>query len=352
MKRLIHPLGLLFCFLFSFVALLAMEAYLVPDDTDEVQVGLVADVEHVLEVQDVPQPRVHKNVTFRFLKPLHNHPLVAEFNLHGVVVEAVEEAKKILPDVQPPARKAKARIAIIIDDMGMNYPMTRAISQIDSVPLSLAFLPYAGNLERATGLARENGHELLIHMPMEAMDHKQPLGDISLRATMSRKDVAAMMERAFEAFDGYRGLNNHMGSRLTQDPEKMGWVMEALAARDLFYVDSKTINTSIAADAARDAGLRYAERDVFLDHEESAEFVSSALSRLERIAEKQGYAIAIGHPKKVTYEGLMAWLPEAQARGFEIVPVSELLYAPVEELAAIEVSAGDVEEQPAFVLND
>ena len=211
--------------------------------------------------------------------------------------------------------------------MGMNRRLSRAVADLDA-RLTLAYLPYAPELSSLTEPARNSGHELIIHMPMEPMDGRIDTGPIALKDDMGRDEVAAMMEKAFESFDGFVGVNNHMGSRLTQNETAMGWVMEALDDRGLFYVDSKTIASSIAADAAREQGIDYAERDVFLDHEDSAAFVANALRKAERVALKKGYAIAIGHPKAVTVEGLRQWIPTLEARGFEIVPVSELLLTP------------------------
>jgi len=160
---------------------------------------------------------------------------------------------------------------------------------------------------------------------MEPMSSKVPLGPISIKDSMEEAEVRAMLDKAYASFEGYTGMNNHMGSRATQNKRLMDVVMDSLDAHGLFYVDSKTINTSVAADAARDRGLPHAERDVFLDHQETLEFARNALHHLEEIALKDGHAIAIGHPKENTIKALKEWIPTLEARGFEIVPVSELL---------------------------
>ncbi|MGH1398325.1 MAG: divergent polysaccharide deacetylase family protein [Alphaproteobacteria bacterium] len=355
--QIIHPLGLLVVIVIVIAVMMVVEAFVVSDapvaevvepsavgnEADvKVEFESIGDVFEAEEFEALPQPKARKNIVFQLLKPLQNYPLVAEFNRGGQ-----EEEKKPAPvyALQNTGSK-KARIAIIIDDMGMNYPMTRAMSGVEGVPLTLAFLPYAGNLEKATKRARDHGHELIIHMPMEPMDGAIDTGPIALKDAMSKAEIEAMLDKAFAAFDGYKGLNNHMGSRLTQNSKAMGWVTTALRERGLFYVDSKTISTSVAAEAARAVGVNYAERDVFLDHEETPEFVRNALAKAERIALKKGYAIAIGHPKRVTYEALMAWLPSLKARGFEVVPVSELLLSPV-------VAAGEPEgAQGLYALNE
>lgn len=229
--------------------------------------------------------------------------------------------------VPPRIVEGHPEIAIIIDDVGMDRKHSLQVAEMDA-PLTLAFLPYAPDLERLAGIAKQHGHELMIHMPMQAMDSRLSLGSISLREDMDKAQVESELDQAFKAFDGYVGLNNHMGSRLTQNAEVMALVMQRLKEKGLYFVDSKTIGHSVAADVARSYGLRTGERDIFLDHVNSAEFVASALRELEAVAERRGYAIAIGHPKSVTIEGLRAWIPDAQARGFKIVYASALVSKP------------------------
>lgn len=222
----------------------------------------------------------------------------------------------------------KARIAIMIDDMGMNRVQSKAVIGLDDVPLTLAFLPYAPDIKAMTRASDEAGHELMIHMPMEPMNGKIDTGPIALMDGMDADALEEMLDKAYASFDGYVGLNNHMGSRLTQNKAAMDVVMKSIDKQGLFYVDSKTISTSVAADAARRQGLRHAERDVFLDHEENIGFVRAALQKTEKVALDKGYAIAIGHPKVNTVAGLREWIPTLEARGFEIVPVSDLLMVP------------------------
>lgn len=242
------------------------------------------------------------------------------------VAKAVAPKKKA-PAYSPITVTGSPEIAIIIDDMGVDRKHSQRVIDIDA-PITLSFLPYADGLDDITKRARDKGHELMIHMPMQAITNPVSLGPIAIKSGMSEDEVKSNMLAAFESFSGYVGLNNHMGSKVTQDPVLMNWVMESLKGRGLYFIDSKTIGNSVAADVARQNGLPTAERDVFLDHEETPEFVAGALQKLEHIAAKRGYAIAIGHPKEVTINGLLAWLPDAQARGFKIVPASALLERP------------------------
>ena len=193
-------------------------------------------------------------------------------------------------------------------------------------PLTLAFLPYAPKLSEITKQAKDNGHELIIHVPMQPIDSRLNTGPLALRDDMTQEGFDAALEKIFASFEGYVGINNHMGSKLTQDREAMDRVMEALTKRDLLFVDSKTIPSSVAAKSAAEHGLAYAERDVFLDHENTKENVISALYDLEIIAKRRGYAVAIGHPKEATIQGLKEWLPTLKDKGLTLVAVSKVAH--------------------------
>lgn len=139
-----------------------------------------------------------------------------------------------------------------------------------------------------------------------------------------------MLNKDLSAFSGYVGINNHMGSKMTQDRPGMARVMAELRTRGLLFIDSRTINTSVAADEAEKAGIPYAVRDVFLDHEETYEAVAGALEEVERKALKDGFAIAIGHPREETVKALREWLPTLEAKGIALVPVSAVVTVPEE----------------------
>ncbi len=240
---------------------------------------------------------------------------------------APDKETKLAPQYEPMHVTGSPKIAIIIDDMGVNRRNSLRVIDFDA-PLTLAFLPYAQHLEDITAKAKAQNHELMIHMPMQATTNPVSLGPIAIKGNMDKAEILSNMDKAYASFEGFKGVNNHMGSQVTQDPKIMNWVMQSIKAQNLYFIDSKTIGSSVAADIARENGLPTGERDVFLDHQETLEFVKSALAKAERIAAKKGYAILIGHPKDVTIAGLQSWLPDAQKRGFKIVPVSELVNYP------------------------
>ena len=248
--------------------------------------------------------------------------------------EPVKETKKVeTSKAVKPFTGERMKIAIVIDDVGMNLTQSRAAINLNP-NVTLAFLPYAETVKSLAEQGKAKGHEIIIHVPMEAMNSDVNLGALALKADMSPLDFTAEFQKIAQSFDGYVGVNNHMGSRLTQDKQAMSQLMRLLKSKGLYFLDSKTIATSIAADVAAFYGVPFAVRDVFLDHEDTPAFVAKALRSTERIARDHGSAIAIGHPKKNTMVALAKWIPTLKARGFDLVPLSELIQkgAPVIEM--------------------
>lgn len=278
------------------------------------------------DYRDLPPPEpifpIHGE-TFASTIPKVEPAVAAAAPVEKAIVPAV------LPPVSAPGKIGRGKIAIIIDDVGMNLTNSNAVIALPA-PVTLAFLPYAPKTRALAEKARAAGHELMIHVPMEATGNNNGLGPMALRSAMDDAAIKAELEKMFSSFDGYKGINNHMGSKLTQDSAKMDVVMRALKSRGLYFVDSKTIGNSVAAERARAAGLPYAERDIFLDHEETGAFVSAALRHAEKLAASKGYAILIGHPKDVTIGGLRSWIPSLKDKGLELVPASAVLTRPAD----------------------
>ncbi len=238
-----------------------------------------------------------------------------------------------LPDLPPPTwiRNAvkslvspgQPMIAVVIDDMGLDR--ARAQQTVDLPgPLTLAYLAYADDLAGQTRSARAAGHELLVHVPMEPGSASTDPGPNALLTTLTPVELARRVDWNLSQFSGFVGINNHMGSKATSDRPSMDVVMAALKQRGLLFLDSRTSGATVAQDVARDAGIPALRRDVFLDHDPSPLAVRAALLQVEKVAQEQGFAIAIGHPKDATIAALSEWLPDVQARGFAIVPVSAI----------------------------
>lgn len=214
-------------------------------------------------------------------------------------------------------------IAIVIDDLGLNRPNTAALNDLPA-PLTLAFLPYAGRIEAQTDAAHDAGHELMLHMPMEPFGSDWP-GPDALTTKIDREEFTTRLVKNLSRFEGFVGINNHMGSRLTADRTRMGVVMRELRKRDVLFLDSKTSARSIAGELAGQNGVPNTTRDIFLDHVIDLDTIRRQLARTEKIARRSGSAVAIGHPHGATIQALKEWLPGLEARGFTLVPISAVV---------------------------
>ncbi|MEQ8227271.1 MAG: divergent polysaccharide deacetylase family protein [Rhodospirillales bacterium] len=232
-----------------------------------------------------------------------------------------------LPEAVPPSPAAKPLIAIVIDDMGVDQRRSaRAMTLPGKVTLS--FLPYARDLKAQTAQAAKSGHEVMLHVAMEPESAEADPGPNVLLTGVPKDELLKSLRWNLDQMTGYAGINNHMGSRFTRDLAGMRVVMAELKARGLFFLDSVTSRDSVGSRAAREAGVPYASRDIFIDHKDEMDFVMKQLDKTAARARKQGIAIAIGHPRDITLRVLKAWIPKVLEQGFELVGISRVLHRP------------------------
>jgi uncharacterized protein len=218
------------------------------------------------------------------------------------------------------------RIAIVIDDCGLDRLRTeRAIAL--PAPVTLSFLAYSEDLPRQTAAARRNGHELLVHVPMEPLNEHIDMGPNGLALSQPREEVLRRLRWDLDRFDGYVGINNHMGSRFTANAQAMFWVAGELKTRGLMFLDSRTVANTKGELAASVADVPYVGRDVFLDDDQKATAVAARLKEAEAVARRKGTAIAIGHPHDGTLAALNAWIAELPRSGIVLVPLTDIVKA-------------------------
>jgi polysaccharide deacetylase 2 family uncharacterized protein YibQ len=198
----------------------------------------------------------------------------------------------IVPD------RPKVRLAIVIDDVGYNLERAERILALPK-ELTLGMLPFAPHTLEIAGRAARSGRELILHQPMEPLTHadEEP-GTLELDMTPERFDaeLAASLARLPQV----RGVNNHTGSLLTAHREPMERLMQEIARRGLYFLDSRTTPDSVAETTARDLAVPAIRRDVFLDHVQSDAFLAGEFERSLAIARRQGYAVIIAHPHEIT----------------------------------------------------
>jgi polysaccharide deacetylase 2 family uncharacterized protein YibQ len=217
-----------------------------------------------------------------------------------------------------------AQIAVVIDDVGYNVDTLQAFLEFPG-PITFAVLPGLPYTREAARMIRAAGKELILHLPMEAVNGDNP-GPGAIFTSYSDEKIRRLLQEDLDDLEGAVGVNNHMGSRATADPRVMAAVMGYLAATGQFFLDSRTTPATQAAAAARKAGTELVERDVFIDNERDRESIRDALDKGVALALQNGHAVLIGHvhsPEIVDI--LREVLEQAGRRGVRLTSLSRVV---------------------------
>lgn len=214
-------------------------------------------------------------------------------------------------------------VAIVIDDVGIDRPRSKRAWELPG-PLTMSFLPYAKDLREQARAARSHGQELMLHLPMEPNGRNDP-GPNALLVSLSDAELRQRTQAALDSFDGYVGVNNHMGSRFTTFRPGMETVLRQFKGRGLMFLDSRTTAQSVGDQLSQEMGVPSIARHVFLDDDESLDAVRRKLAETEAVARRQGFVVAIGHPHEATLQALSEWLPGLQAKGLALAPATAVL---------------------------
>jgi polysaccharide deacetylase 2 family uncharacterized protein YibQ len=203
----------------------------------------------------------------------------------------------------------------------------RIAGEKEDKPITISVLPLSPYAEESARVAHENGLEVMLHLPGESLNHQEGNDSTAglIRSGMSREDIRDIVEESIARVPYIQGVNNHMGSKITQEEAVMRPILEILKRRDLFFLDSRTTADSIAFDLARKMGLRSAYRNVFLDTSVGVEFSKKKLIELLHLSQKKGRAIGIGHPFPETLQALRESLPLLSGSDVKLVFVSEII---------------------------
>ncbi|MBI5748156.1 MAG: divergent polysaccharide deacetylase family protein [Nitrospinae bacterium] len=245
--------------------------------------------------------------------------------VEDVELPPADNKSENIPQSKDASRANVRRVAIIIDDLGWNKESADALLNIDA-PICFAILPHLPFSKIIADEAGLKHRDVLLHLPMEpyGYPHKDP-GMKPLTDDMNKNDMEALIKDYISEIPHIVGINNHMGSKFTENERGMRYVMEILKDKNLFFVDSFTTPKSLAYQTAKASGVKTARRQVFLDNEEDEEYIKGQIEKLITIARKDNNAIGIGHPHPQTINVLQKMVPLMKENGIEIVPVSELV---------------------------
>ena len=237
------------------------------------------------------------------------------------------------------ARTAGPRAAIVIDDLGQKLSSLEQLAALE-IPLSIAIIPGLPASDRTVIEAARRGIETLLHQPMEPREEggMNP-GEGVLLTSMSAEALRERVRAGLAAVPGAVGVNNHMGSRFTEDAAGLAALMTEIKAHNLFWLDSRTTAQTHGVEAARAAGVPSVERDVFLDAQVDPESIRLQVRKLIETARSRGSAVGIGHPHAETIAVLRELRAELLASGVTLVPVSELVKSAPEPAAGVTLAA-------------
>lgn len=239
-------------------------------------------------------------------------------------IPAVEQprptAKPATQQTAPPHKKPM--VAIIIDDMGYQPAIGRKMLALP-LNLSFSFLPSGPQTKELAAAAHGKKRDILLHLPMEATDHKVDPGPGTLNVAMAAEEMQQKLANHLALVPMAIGINNHMGSRFTEERLAMATLLAEIKQRGLFFLDSRTSTKSVACAVAKETGVPCLSRHLFLDNDQNQAAVAKQLDALLALAEKNGQAVGIGHPHPATLAALTA-RQHALSERVELVGVGTL----------------------------
>jgi len=227
--------------------------------------------------------------------------------------------------ILPTKKRPRPAVAIIIDDMGYKKRLAEKFCSLDTA-LTFSVFPHSPHKTTIIKSAAEKGIEIMVHLPMEPNEYPRiNPGPGALLSAMSPDALIAALNRNLDDVPLAKGVNNHMGSRLTSSSFQMNQIFSILKKRDLFFIDSRTTAKTVARQSARLLQVPFSQRDIFLDHVQERAFVKKQLAALIKTARQHGEAVGIGHPYEITLEVLEEMLPEIKKQ-VDIVPASQMVH--------------------------
>ncbi|MCT4621805.1 MAG: divergent polysaccharide deacetylase family protein [Marinisporobacter sp.] len=219
-------------------------------------------------------------------------------------------------------------VALVIDDLGYHGNGTDELFKLN-IPITAAVMPFSPLTKRDAEAAHKAGIEVIMHVPMEpVVGKKEWLGPRGITCDLSDEEIKLRIKEGLEEINYAVGMNNHMGSKATQDKRVMEDILAIAKEKDLFFLDSKTNPNSIVEDVAEKLDVSYFERDIFLDNIKDQKSIEKQLEKLKVVALEKGYAIGIGHVGAeggtITINGIKNMVPVLEREGIEFINISKL----------------------------
>jgi hypothetical protein len=245
-----------------------------------------------------------------------------QLNAERTPVAASAAEEQPLP--QPVEEPEPYRLYLVLDDAGHSLNDLRRFIRFPG-QFTLAVLPRVRYSAESARMAVAAGHTVILHQPMEPLGDSDP-GPGAILTTDSEYAVRRTIARNIESMSWISGINNHMGSRATQNRYTMEIVADELARREMFFLDSRTTAASVAIDVGNAAGIRVVERDVFLDNVRERSEIDAQIDLALQIARGRGWSVMIGHVTvPILADVLMDRYEEIIAAGYRFYPIEDLV---------------------------
>ena len=220
--------------------------------------------------------------------------------------------------------KKKSRIALIIDDIGFSRARLQHFLDLN-IPLTFAVLPQLPNSDKFAKMIYNKGHEVMLHQPMEPYNSEKDPGPGAIYINDDFSRITRIMAENIANIPFAVGVNNHMGSKFTEHPEKLSQALTVIKKKNMFFIDSLTSYRSKAYMTAVASKVPAAKSNRFIDNIPEKSKISSQLHKLARQATQRDYAIGIGHPYPATAAGIKEFVEKLDLTRYSLVYASCLL---------------------------
>ena len=227
-------------------------------------------------------------------------------------------------------RDTQPRIAVVITGLGLNEKATGLAIRKLPPAFTLSFTPYADDLERWIALARVEGHEVMLDLPMEPIDFPQSdPGPLALMTQAGNKQNLERLNEILGRGSSYVGVAGILGSRFAGSAPDMKTLLRALKTKGLIYLDNGSAPENLGVELAASLEVALVQNDRFLDTSQAnAEAVLARLAQVESIALTRGQALAMASPYPLSIEQLAVWANSLKEKGLTLAPVTALLRRP------------------------
>ncbi|WP_459889646.1 divergent polysaccharide deacetylase family protein [Desulfothermus okinawensis] len=260
--------------------------------------------------------RLFKKKLIHFLKAWFDHReigVAVHKNLVKIKVDGIPTHTIIFNLQQGLTKKQfkKGRLILIIDDIGRDLNAAKKLIYLFGSSVNLSILPYSPHAVEVYNLCIKKKVPTLLHMPMEPITYPETNpGPGALLTNMDALKIKNLTQKALYHFPNILAVNNHMGSKFTQNRGLMRVFLSELKKRNLFFIDSMTTPKSVSSSLGKELGLPVFRRDIFLDNKKDVEDILFQLRKAETYSLKKGLVVVIGHPYKETIEALREWKGE------------------------------------------